>query len=259
MTKAKDPEVVPPERALVPGGSSYVVLGENSERSLEIIRDTLAEFVSSQFQLLQLRVPTSGGKLWQYDGPAGPVGKPDLDCVVLGYVGRQKAYYRAPIGEGAGNQPPDCKSTDGITGFGSNTWEASADSHHDCLSCPMNQFGSSKKGKGKACSDKAFVFLMFPDERLPRLLPVPATSLKGFQQYMLALANQGVRPHEVVTKLRLKEAKSDAGVKYSTIEPVIVGKLSPDQASFFGVIAAQIKRDVRPDQMHAAEARDVTQ
>ena len=78
----------------------------------------------------------------------------------------------------------------------------------DCKSCPMNQWGSAEKGKGKACKNIRRLALI-PEDGLSDLanaeiayLKVPVMSVKGWQGYVQSIANNLKRPpFGVVTEI----------------------------------------------------------
>lgn len=235
------------------GETSLALLkGANPAGAVAVITEAL-HGLESDFNLLPLKTPPAGGKMWQYDAADGPRSEKVVQGVLVHFIGRQKRFYREAFGSGgAGNQPPDCKSTDGITGFGVNEFGKDAkEGKHDCMTCPMNEFGSSRVpgSKGKACQDGAFAFFILANERLPRLLPVTATSLKGFQKYQLALVNEGLAAYSVLTELSLEQHKADGGATYSTIVPKIAGRLSDEQAALYAQVHMAIKSRARAEKI----------
>lgn len=225
--------------------------GANPQQAVTVINDAL-QGLESDFNLLRLGVPTSGGKMWAYDNADGPQSTKSITGVLVHYIGKQKKFFKESFGAGGGAHAPDCKSTDGITGFGINSFDKDAkEGRHDCMTCPMNEFGSSRipGSKGKACQDGAFAFVILANERLPRLLPVPATSLKAFQKYQLTLVNEGLPAYAVLTEFALEQTKADGGATYSTVVPKIAGRLDEKQVELFASVHMALKSRARAEKI----------
>lgn len=138
-----------------------------------------------------------------------------LEVIIVGVnPNKSKTFYPDGYVEGS-TEKPLCQSADGIA--------PSADSQEPqaakCALCKHNQWGSrvtEKGGKGKSCSDSMRLAVV-PAGKLddPMLVRVPATSLKTLGAYGAQLAEKGVAPENVVTKL---------GFDYSVAYPVLTFK-----------------------------------
>jgi len=80
----------------------------------------------------------------------------------------------------------------------------------DCASCPMNQFGTDDRGRGKACKNTRALAVIsnldpdVPQDEVPILLvSVSPGGLKRFDNYVRTLSSKGVTPITVVTELSL--------------------------------------------------------
>lgn len=126
-----------------------------------------------------------------------------------------------------GNQQPDCSSYDGKKGVDTVTGEIK-----DCASCPMNQFGTGTRGRGKACKNIHRCYILQEGNPVPLILPLPPTSLKSLRDYIgKKLLLRGMRSHSVITEISLKKEKGNGDVPdYSKAVFVLKGKLSPNQA-----------------------------
>jgi hypothetical protein len=114
-----------------------------------------------------------------------------------------------------------------------------------CKECPMNEWGTAKRGKGKACGNRrrlavipagtfkpvgrggGFDLELF-DEAAPfkeaelAYLKVPVTSVKGFAQYLKQVADQFDRPlWGVATRVYIEpDPKTQFKVKFELIEVI---------------------------------------
>ena len=155
------------------------------------------------------------------DDPDSPAA--NLEVVIVGVnPHRSKIYYATGYSEGDSSKPA-CYSNDGDAPAA----DAEKPQAKKCATCAMNVWGSkiSENGKKvKACSDSMRIAVA-PAGQLndPMLLRVPATSLAALGSFGNDLANRGVEPHDVVTKI---------GFDYTVSHPALtfkpVGFLSPE-------------------------------
>lgn len=109
-----------------------------------------------------------------------------------------------------------------------------------CEECPMNEWGSAKKGKGKACGNrrrlcvvpagtydkKGDLELEVDPEHFQKadfaFMKLPVTSVKGFSSYMRSVSEQFQRPlYGVVTRIYLEpDPKSQFKVHFEMVEMV---------------------------------------
>lgn len=124
---------------------------------------------------------------------AGP-----LDLVVVDFVSRNMFYegtydpnnITSPVCFAINSVPRDMVPSD----------NSPAKQNDDCPSCPMNQFGSS--GKGKACKNTRLLAVLPPDadEDTPLwLLTVSPTAIKGFDGFVGSVARTFQMPPIGVT------------------------------------------------------------
>ena len=197
--------------------TGYAII--DSPDAHEVMIGAFDQLGISDFQLSRIKIPAGGGMAWEVEALEGVQVHQHLDVLVLAIKGNQKSWWSTSMEDGGGGTPPSCSSKDGVFGFGINTLDAPLDeepSKHRCSECPWNQFGSA--GAGKACKDQSLLFFFREGSRIPSLLTVPATSLKGLQKYVLQLIDAGKRVEGCVTRLSLKKTQSQSGITYSTLD-----------------------------------------
>ncbi len=98
---------------------------------------------------------------------------------------------------------PTCTSSDGVNG----AWreDESTTLAVKCLGCRYNAWASDLKGgKGKACGEFRTLLLRFSEIRLPVLLRLPVTSIKGWDKYCSTIgAVRGQAYFTVLTEFSL--------------------------------------------------------
>jgi len=139
------------------------------------------------------------------------------------------------LDEGGTSQPPDCASFDLVTGIG--------DPGGDCGVCPFSQFGSdSKGGRGQACNEIRFVFMLRPDSYIPAVVQIPPSSVKAITSYFLRLAGRAVPPAVVITNLELERVmQGGSGLPYSRVVPKMAGRLADEDITKVSNIMGQLK------------------
>jgi hypothetical protein len=172
-----------------------------------------------------VKVAAGGGKAFEIQ-----TGDEENDTAVPNFTGviihnhKCNAYFDE---DGTGNTPPLCTSIDGKTGIEAATGEWKA-----CNGCPFNEYGTSKKGRGKACKNMHRLYIMTEGSPIPLVLSLPPTSLKAFQNYRLSsLASRKLKPYEVVTEFSLTSEQSSTGQKYSVVKFKLLGKLAGENAA----------------------------
>lgn len=202
--------------------NSFALFRPNMPAIGEILAANLEGEKLDGFDLDRIKVPSGGAVVWELPSLDGPQYEKELHGIIaMSLMGR--SYWRDGIEDSGGGTPPDCSSGSGEFGHG--------DPGGSCETCPMNAFGSSGKGEGKACKEFRSVFLVLPGTAIPTVLSVPPSSLKAFKQYRLRLAAAGYGMNNVITKFTLTKAKSKAGVDYAQINFAKCADLSPEQAA----------------------------
>lgn len=105
--------------------------------------------------------------------------------------------------------------------------ESSPDKQNEiCDGCPQNEWGTAKKGRGKACSNKRRLVLFnaededFSESEMVTLI-IPPTSLRNWKGYVKSLEKRLNRPpFGVVTKLTIDEESDWPVVGFELVEPI---------------------------------------
>jgi hypothetical protein len=188
---------------------TYKALAMAPKQLTALLRDNLGMQQLNPFELDRVKVPAGGGLAWEVPTLDGAKSVQELEGIIL-HFRDPRAYWHEKF-EG-GNQPPDCKSDNGIVGVGS--------PGGDCLQCPLAKFGSALDDKGQpsdgqACQQKRVMLFLRQDSLLPMLVALPATSMKAAKQYFLRLTENGLHFRDVVTKIGLQKTKNKKGIAYS--------------------------------------------
>jgi len=77
-----------------------------------------------------------------------------------------------------------CQSNDAIKPSAGTNIQAG-----ECDTCPSNQFGTGKEGKGKACKNQIKTAWVIPGQLLPCVCMLPPTSLRNFSKYITDLSS----------------------------------------------------------------------
>lgn len=185
----------------------------------------------------RVKVPAGGGTVWEVPSIDGDDAVKVIEGVVIERLTR-RAYWQSAY-SGA-NDPPDCRSDDGITGEG--------EPGGVCARCPLNEFGTATKqdgseGLGKACAETRLLFVLQPDSLIPLVIKVPPGSLKPFRQYSMRLLKAQLSMTGVVTKIGLEKAQSGDGITFSKITFEAGDRLS-DEAKAAMVAYGEVLRPV---------------
>ena len=159
-------------------------------------------------RLPQIKIIHAGGLFQMPDET-----KPDMFEGVIIDKHSANAWWEKPASE-TGVQAPDCFSMDGVTPVE----ECASKQSDSCSECAQNQYGSDKKGKGKACKNMRRVHIIVENSVLPRRLSVGPTSLSNFDAYVTSLYDSGLPYACVVTQFSL-ETKTADGNTWSIIKP----------------------------------------
>lgn len=215
----------------------FIALQHDLDEVSEFIHENLDGQDIGEFDLTRLRVPS--GKATKYRWEIPTLDGSEVVDEIQGIIVSQKqtrGYWPLSIDDGGGNTPPVCASADGRTGVGK-PWANKLDPNPDgdpttqpCKQCPHSRFGSAEKGDGQACKQSSSLFLLMETGFLPAVVSVPPTSLASVKQYMLHLANHGIRFNQVITSFTLEKESNAGGTEYARIQPKLAGRLDPDAA-----------------------------
>jgi len=207
---------------------SYQIMQHNPAEVGEIISEIFGKSGPDRFDLENVKVPSGQGPaMWAVPTLEGEdEAVKTIDGVII-FSQDIRVRYEKSFDDSGGGDLPDCSSVDGVTGVGN--------PGGDCSTCPFAQWGSAKRKadgtprKGQACQAKRLLWMVRPEQMLPTVVVVPASSLKVIRSYQIKLAGRGLRSWQVATSLGLEKAQSGDGVVYYCIAPKMLGKLSADE------------------------------
>lgn len=176
----------------------------------------IASGTVSEFDLPRIKV-MSGAALWLIPSLEGDETVPKIEGVIV-FSRDARVYYAS---KEAGNVPPDCSSTDGITGHGKPGGE--------CKSCPLAQWESAQDGAGQACKQVKQLFFLRGDAMFPEVVSLPPTSIKNARQFFLKLTTQGIPYYGALVAIELEKAQNAAGKPYGRASMKYLRRLSPDE------------------------------
>ena len=169
----------------------------------EAVQANLAGMGRVKFE--RIKIPSGGGLAFEVlDDNGEPTAASEITGIILDRYPVNAYWPDAFSGE---NTPPQCTALDGHTGVG--------DPGGLCAKCPHNQWGSDVDGRGKACKNLHRVYIMAPDEALPKLITLPPTSLANFDSYLVALTKKARPFYSVLTRVRLEKATNKTGISFS--------------------------------------------
>lgn len=181
-----------------------------------ILSENLGSEELTANDLPRVTVPAGGGTMFSVPGIDGPQDTKEIVGIIVA-TKHVRAYWPDSFDETGGGTPPQCFSEDGEHGIG--------DPGIECATCPNAAFGTAKKGKGKACSEKRLIFLTTPDEILPITIIAPPTSLKNVKSYLMGLTSRGKKLHEILTGITLEKDKSADNIVFSKLVLRKVGEV----------------------------------
>lgn len=192
----------------VPTPSAYPVLNpEEVSNVMEIIETNLGTAGVQISQLDKVTVPPGGGKVFAVNPGDGEVSVSSITGIIV-WAPTQNGFWPKPIEE-APNDPPSCFSSDGNIGVG--------DPGGNCHVCPMKEWGSDFKERGKACRDLRPIFLLQPGEYLPIIVQTSRMSIKRLGAYFTLLARKGIPYYAAVTEIGLEQQQRPGTPLYSVL------------------------------------------
>lgn len=140
-------------------------------------------------------------------------------------------YYSTEFGEGE-QGPPDCASSNGLKPDGG---EKPQTGH--CRDCSLNQYGSAREGRGKACQNTIRLYVLIDGEVIPCVIKASPASL-GKKESLLrwltnapnvaAKAGVGTKYQPIKVKFALhKKDFADSGFSASVLDLETIRVLDP--------------------------------
>lgn len=157
-----------------------------------------------------------------------PVENNELNVVVIGHI-YENCFYKDDFDD-ENPASPDCYAY-GTEEEGMKPHpDAPAPQNETCEGCPMNEWGSSPKGKGKWCKNTRRLALISGDGLDPAgaaegevlYYKPPVTSVKGWSLYVKGLASNLKRPpFSMITQMKVvPDPKVQFRVMFKPVEPV---------------------------------------
>ena len=98
-----------------------------------------------------------------------------------------------------------------------------------CGECQYNDWGTGKKGRGKACQKHRWIYLLSGDAMLPTVFVASVMSAGKFKDYMLRLGMKAMKlAHQVWTQIGLLQTKNTDGIPYSQMTFKCIGNLDKE-------------------------------
>lgn len=108
-----------------------------------------------------------------------------------------------------------------------------------CRGCPMAEYDTDPKGKGKACKEKRRLLFLPDGWAAPVILNLPAMSVKPWDAYCSALGTKHRKPfYAVKTKFAIVKTENGQGQPYGVVTPAVDGYIT-DPALARAVIEVQ--------------------
>lgn len=226
-------------------GERFPALAQQSEELQAIIRENLGDGGLEPSDLTRISIPSGGSTSWEIETLTGVEESKTIEGVIIAW-GTTRRYWAVSLDDVDETTPPDCASTDGITGLGQFGVGSSMHPTGDCLTCPMAQYGSgsddgNKKGP-QACSEGKILFILREGDIIPVTVTCPPTSIRPLRDYLTGLVKALKPVSGVVTRLELEKAEKN-GKKWSIVKPTLVGTLDPEVTAKAREMGASVKND----------------
>lgn len=216
----KSTEIVP----VVDDAGTYLAIQQDAAELTEMFEANLGGEELSAFDLTQIKIPTGGGKKWIVPDLEGDKLEEKISGVIVANR-LTRSYWKSTDPD---DSPPDCSSPDAKVGFG-DPGDALRAEGKGCADCPLSKFGSRDENDEtemrQACKQNRQLFLLDPEEMLPKVVSLPPTSLKNAKAFLQQLTSKAVPYWGVVVEIGLEPATSGGGQSYSKATFKVVKKL----------------------------------
>jgi hypothetical protein len=205
------------ELAKVTAPKALSIPQEEAAAVQEAFAINIAGGTVSEFDLPRIKV-MSGAALWLIPSLEGDETTPKIEGVIV-FSRDARVYYAS---KDAGNVPPNCSSTDGVTGRGT--------PGGDCRICPLAKWDSAQDGGGgQACKQVKQLFFLRGDSMFPEVVSLPPTSVKAARQFLVKLTTQAIPYYGALVAIELEKAQNAAGKPYGRASMKFLRRLSPDE------------------------------
>ena len=175
--------------------------------------DLAEELDGVEVQPLKLKVPSSGGTAFEVPiNPDDPEVRKELRVIITKHKFWRSYYAGAYNGE---NNPPDCycDNTRGEAQRKIENDDPDADLEYEPCSCEDCEFAEFSGG----CKILKKLSMILDGVSQPVEMFVPQMSVKNINTYISTLVAKGLRTKDVITKIRIKKAKSRTGIEYGQL------------------------------------------
>jgi len=209
------------ELAKVTAPKALSIPQEEAAAVQEAFAINIAGGTVSEFDLPRIKV-MSGAALWLIPSLEGDETAPKIEGVIV-FSRDARVYYAS---KDAGNVPPNCSSTDGITGHGKPGGE--------CNACALAKWDSAQDAAGQPCAGQACkqvkqLFFMRGDSMFPEVVSLPPTSVKAARQFLVKLTTQGIPYYGALVAIELEKAENAARKPYGRAIIKFLRRLTPDE------------------------------
>lgn len=219
--------------AVVPINKSFRALA-NVSGLKELVAANLGQRECSLFDLERMKMPPgeAPGLFMVTDEVVGDHTVESFEGIVVFYKDA-RAYWEKTFDETGGGNPPDCDSDDLHTGHGN---IGDGKTERSCRGCPMNEWGSAKKGnkRGKACRQMVVLFVLRTDKNqalFPSVVVAGPGSLKSINRYFLGLTDRGIAYYKAMHRFSLKKETNADGIKYWSLDMKLARELNEEETT----------------------------
>lgn len=239
--------------------SSQSTAIQRSEADLIFLEEGAQFETAFKYKATQLTV--AGGGMEAFATSDKKIIQAPISGIVIGGVTARGVWRE-------GNKVPFCSSVGGANGYINPSFN-DADFKHfaglkvthpaiplidrnaelpafSCAACPMNQWGSSEKSRGKACTEKRRLLVVLDGWSAPAILNIPIMSVGNWDQYCSSLrARFGAPFYAVRTKFIIKQMENDKKQPYGIImfelderitDPVMARDIIKAQKEFASIL-----------------------
>lgn len=200
------PDTATPTMPTLPVLQTPLAIATMDLDALKEVNEEAGDVGMSPFNLAKITVPGAGALTFaftQLDGKKVP--KETIEAIIVHHHAYRQ-YYDGPYDPTAEPAPPLCMSWDGKVGTGS--------PGGSCEHCPLSKFDEDT-GEPPPCSEYRMLYLLLPNEVMPRLMQVPRTSLPIVRKYLADAPRNpvSIRPlRSFTTVIGLQERKKGIGM-----------------------------------------------